>query len=237
MCRHCALGLWIISLSLALTACGRNGPPAVTESAPTLPAPTRSATASATATPSLTTPPTPDSGDWGGPADFGRLVFTVEPGGEAISVMRLQLSKWECGSMKLLSRTTDTGVEVPISGGAFSASRVEFTAGIVMDVSGTYDPSSRTFSGHWSATEYGSSCSGTWHAAALGPATPTPTLTPTPVITPVPGLDQVVLRPPTWALSSICPPRQIGSRPRTRSKSMGSIIFTLTVNRRSARAR
>ena len=117
-----------------------------------------------TTDPNLT--PSPMAGKWNAASDLGKLAFTIDPSGGAVTSVDLNLVNWKCGGTLL---TTQLNVQSTwsVSDGQFS---VDFYLGsnqeLPLVLNGTYDPKHNSFSGTWDVDAYGTTCSGTWKAPA-----------------------------------------------------------------------
>ena len=105
-------------------------------------------------------------GDWHCNTDFGHFFFTVDPEGTKVTTAILQMSGFSCGGTTM---TTETQVLISwsIDGGEFSGD-VDLGGSdeiLYVTFDGTYDASSKTFSGTWDEDASGTHCSGDWETA------------------------------------------------------------------------
>jgi len=108
----------------------------------------------------------PAAGDWITTTDFGKLLFTVDPGGAKITRMSYQFDNWKCGPTTN-SGTIEISSDWVITDGTFSIDNsLDPGRNQTMNFSGTYDEAGQKFSGTWTEVSFGTNCSGTWEAAA-----------------------------------------------------------------------
>ncbi len=110
----------------------------------------------------------PPPGDWTFNADFGALVFTIDPSGTSITKMAYSFSSFQCGPIIFSGTVTITSTPAwQITDGYFLiVNKLDINGNQVMTVTGTYDSTTNKFSGTWSENSYGSICSGVWQASA-----------------------------------------------------------------------
>ncbi len=108
----------------------------------------------------------PLSGDWNANTDFGHFSFTVDPDGTKVTTAVVQMAGFSCGGTTL---TTETQVlnSWAIGSNGFSGDVDLGDSNEILFVSfdGTYNPSTRTFSGTWDEDAQGTHCSGDWRTA------------------------------------------------------------------------
>ena len=132
----------------------------------------------------------PIPGKWTGTAEFGTLVFTVNPQSRGVTYVEYTFSNCRCGGTTQ-SGTIGNGQETGWDGDPIVNGQFTFD-GSTMTLKGTFDASGTSASGTWTYPECGSS--GTWTASAVSQSTPIAestsepkkTNTPAPTATPAP---------------------------------------------------
>ena len=147
--------LGILSFTLALILSLACGPGSLLRYVPGIqPTPSTS---------NASTGPSPMSGDWNAEAQFGRFAFTVDPNGEMVKTAVITIDNFTCGGTTLTTQTQALDSWI-ISGGEFSADvdLGESDETLYMTFAGSYDASSKTFSGSWDEDANGTHCTGDW---------------------------------------------------------------------------
>jgi hypothetical protein len=112
----------------------------------------------------------PMSGDWSAVTDFGRIAFTIDPEGQTLQVIDVQVHNWTCGGVTLTTGLMAKSEPPPsVTGGSFGMSINLGDAGEHNDelyVTGMYDEANKKFSGEWEQDAYGTTCTGAWETAA-----------------------------------------------------------------------
>ena len=123
-------------------------------------------------TPPHSTAPTggsPLSADWNADTSFGSFAFTVAPDGSKITTAVIRMQGFRCGGTTLTT-TTQTLDQWPIENDAFSSDvTLDSDQSLYLSFDGTYDDSTRTFSGTWSEDASGTQCSGDWETDPHNP--------------------------------------------------------------------
>jgi len=117
-------------------------------------------------TPSMNNVPTgssPLSGDWNVNTDFGRMAFTVDPNGTAVTTAVIVVTNWTCGGTTLTTELQSLS-QWPISNGQFGGN-VNLNGNFhTMTIEGTYDEANKQFTGTWEQDAHGSICNGQWES-------------------------------------------------------------------------
>lgn len=119
---------------------------------------------------------TPAAGEWGGPADFGYLGFTVDSTSTGITEITWDWIDFTCGIVTLNGSITSTYVSPKaINKGQFPTVELSpFVSGdddSSFSMSGTFDATGTNASGTYEAFVYGTTCQGAWSASPGGSTT------------------------------------------------------------------
>ncbi|MBI3175081.1 MAG: hypothetical protein HYZ25_15245 [Chloroflexi bacterium] len=117
------------------------------------------------------TGPSPLSGDWGAPTDFGKITFRIGPDGSTLDLLYVEMNNWTCGGVTLTTGIqTYTDPPTRVTDGAFST-YVNLSSSASehyneIEVSGQYDEAADKFTGEWVQDSISATCTGTWETPA-----------------------------------------------------------------------
>ena len=106
----------------------------------------------------------PLAGKWIAASDLGKFLLTIDPTGENVTAVAIELNNWKCGGTLLTTQMTvqDTW---PVSDNQISVDfYLDSDQVMPLTIEGSYDQQQKAFSGIWSVDAYGTTCSGTWKA-------------------------------------------------------------------------
>jgi hypothetical protein len=106
----------------------------------------------------------PLAGKWIAASDLGKFLLTIDPAGENVTAVAIELNNWKCGGTLLTTQMTvqDTW---PVSDNQISVDfYLDSDQVMPLTIEGSYDQQQKAFSGIWSVDAYGTTCSGTWKA-------------------------------------------------------------------------
>jgi hypothetical protein len=129
-------------------------------SQPSMPTAAPLATSSANGNPASS----PLAGKWIAASDLGKFLLTIDPAGENVTAVAIELNNWKCGGTLLTTQLTVQD-NWPISDSQLSVDfYLDSDEMMPLTIEGSYDQQHKAFSGTWNVDAYGSTCSGTWKA-------------------------------------------------------------------------
>lgn len=106
----------------------------------------------------------PLAGNWNATSNLGKFLFTIDPSGENVTAVDIELNNWKCGGTLLSTQTTVQDVW-PVSDSQVSIDfYLDSEQEMPLAIGGSYDQQQKEFSGSWNVDAYGTMCSGTWQA-------------------------------------------------------------------------
>jgi hypothetical protein len=118
----------------------------------------------ATSSNSGNSPSSPLAGKWIAVSDLGKFLLTIDPTGENVTAVAIELNNWKCGGTLLTTQLTvqDTWA---ISDSQLSVDfYLDSDEMMPLTIEGSYDQQYKAFTGTWNVDAYGTTCSGTWKA-------------------------------------------------------------------------